>query len=189
MNVTEKRKSRELFRKRIAISVIMIFAWSMSGPVIKEYYKLFSAEFFSLVGIWVLFIGLGQAYLRKKYSGQDLLKMTVILDIIYVLGITVSGSIGGIHHMLFFELVYDGPYDVVLFAAFGNLEKETFSGWKSKPNIRITAGIDNKKRVATIMGLTVGGLLSQVFDIYQIMAIKLIFISIGVVLTIKALRD
>jgi len=178
-----------LFKKRFYVELIMIFAWTISGPVEKSYYGLLGVQFFSLVGIWALIIGLSQSWLRQKFSVVELLKINMLFDIVYLIGMLYLVYLHDVKHILMFDMIIDGPYLTVVFASLAKLENYTFEKWKAETRDRITAKLSNKRKIVVILALVVGGLLSYAIDVFEILYLKLFIMSIGIWITYKAVKE
>jgi len=177
-----------LFKKRFYVELIMIFAWTISGPVEKSYYSLLGVQFFSLVGIWALIIGLSQSWLRQKFSVVELLKLNMLFDILYLIGMLCLVYLHNIKHILMFDMIIDGPYLTVVFACLAKLENYTFEKWKAETRDRITAKLSNKRKIIVILALVLGGLLNYILNIFEILYLKLLIMSTGIWLTYKAIK-
>lgn len=180
---------KELFKARMQTMFIMVFAWSMSGPVLKTYYGLLNPTILALISIWVVIIKFAQKPLRK-HSALKLLKMSVVMDIIYVLATTLivlSGA--GITALLVFDLLYDGPYMVIVYAGSSNLKNEFFEGYTSKRRTRVESAVDNTRLKYNIAGLIIGGVIGFIVnDAYLIIALRNAMILYGTVKLLTVLR-
>ena len=173
---------KELFRARMQTMFIMVFAWSMSGPILKTYYGLLNPTILALMSIWVVIIKFAQKPLRK-HRALKLLKMSVVMDVIYVLATTaimLSGA--GVKTLLLFDLLYDGPYMVVIYAAESNLENEFFERYTADRRTMVESAVDNTRLKYNIAGLIIGGAIGFIVnDAYLIIALRNALILYGTV--------
>ena len=179
---------KETFLYRLKAEYLMILAWTITSPVLKTYYGLLDSSFFGIVGIWATVIGLSQKYLRKWFSINQLLTMSIIFDLIYILILAYFNIHKDIKDMLIFELILDGPYMTVVFATINKLETYYLGRLKTFHQDRIRANIDNYRLWYSLLGLTIGTLLSMILDVYTLLWVKIILISIGIYLEYKSLR-
>ena len=180
---------RKTFRQRIIIEMIMIFAWAVTSPALKEFYNLLGPAFWGAISIYAMFVHLGQRTLRLKYSVQELFKLTLALDIVYFTCMSMLVYNGDMKNILLFELIYDAPYMTVVFATIHKMENLAFDKWSGDRRDKIESKIENSKRIVTILSVGVGASLSYVIPIYGLLTIQLIFIFIGITLTIRSLRS
>ena len=105
------------------------------------------------------------------------------MDIIYVLATTVimlSGA--GIATLLVFDLLYDGPYMVVIYAGSSNLENEFFEGYSADRRTMVESVVDNTRLKYNIAGLVIGGAIGFIVnDAYLIIALRNALILYGTV--------
>ncbi len=179
---------RETFVYRLKAEYLMILAWTITSPVLKTYYGLLDSSFFGIVSIWATVVGLSQKYLRKWFSINQLLTMSIIFDLIYILILTYFNIHKDIKDMLIFELVLDGPYMTVVFATISKLETYYLGRLKPFYQDRIRANIDNYRLWYSLTGLAIGTLLAMMINIYTLLWIKIMLIFIGIYLEYKSLR-
>jgi len=179
---------KHLFLNRLMASYVMIVAWGMDGPIIKTYYNLLPAQFFGIVGIWALIVGLSQKWLRKNFSIQTLLKMTITTDVLFIVIISYFNAAHNIKGMLIFESIINGPYMAILYSTSEKLNTYYLSGLKHAMQDSIKATIYNRKLISSMFGLAVGTILSIFLSIFAIIWIKVILIIIGIKLELEALK-
>ena len=180
--------NKKVFKLRLAASYLMIASWTLSGPILKTYFNLLSSSFFGIIGIWALVIGLLQKPIRLKYSIQQLLVIVVLVDILYIVGTGILNYIGNIKMLLIYDMFLDGPYMAVLMATGGKLEALYLGRFKPAYQNRIAASIKNKIIYARIIGLIIGSILPYVMNVYGVVWIRLLTMSVAVVFELKALR-
>lgn len=173
---------KEIYKARLMTMFIMIFAWSMSGPILKTYFGLLNPTVLALMSIWVMVIKFTQSALRKL-SALKLLKISVVMDIIYVLATAlIMLSSTDVKILLLFDLLYDGPYMVIINASSSNLENEFFEGYTAKRRTLIESAIDNVQLKYNIAGLIIGGMIGYIInDVYLIIMLRNAIILYGAV--------
>ena len=181
--------NKKMFRFRMMATYFMVVSWTLSGPVLKTYFNLLPTLFFSVIGIWVMIIGLSQKWLRKNLTIEKLLLLVIILDTVFITGTMIFNIEKNIKYLLIFHMVMDGPYHALLTASVGKLESYYIGKFKPVYQETIRATITNRKIYSTLIGLSLGGILSTVLNVYNILWVMIVVMSIGVILEIKALRS
>jgi len=179
---------KHLFKFRLLASYIMVLAWTMSGPILKTYFNLLPSTFFGIVGIWALVISLTQKPLRSKYSVEQLLMMTIIVDVLFIGGAAVINYFKDIKMLLIYDMVLDGPYMAVLIATDGKLQSYYLGRFKLSNQDSLRSSIMNKRTYVKLIGLVLGSLLPFVMDVYGVVWCKIILMTIAVGFEVKALR-
>ena len=182
-------KRKELFKKRLVAERFMKFAWSISGPVFKSYYGLLGPEVLASSSIWSMVIMLAQKKVRKNYSTLTLMKITLTLDIIYMVCMASLAYLGNLKNLMLFEVTYDGIYILFIHATSAKLYNEVTNRYTAKARESLNSNMVQTDLYVNLAGLAAGGLLSVVIGIMGIIAIKLAIMCIGVYYTIKAIRD
>lgn len=180
---------RKTFRERIIIEMIMLFAWSVTSPALKEFYNLLGPAFWGAISVYAMFVHLGQRTLRKHYKVQELFKLTLALDIAYLGYMAMLIYNGDMKSILIFNMLYDAPYMTVVFATIHKMENLAFDKWSGDRRDGIESKIENNKRIVTILSVAVGASLSYIISIYGLLTIQLIFLFIGIALTNRSLRS
>ena len=181
-------KRKELFRKRLMAERFMRFAWSISGPVFKSYYGLLGPQILAISSIWAMVIMLAQRKVRKKFSTLTLMKITLMLDIIYMVCMTSLAYLGDLKNLMLFEVAYDGIYILFIHATSSKLYNEVTDRYTAKARESINSNMMQTDLYVNLAGLAAGGLLSFVIGIMGIIAIKIAIMCVGVYYTIKAIR-
>jgi len=179
---------KEMFKHRLLAGYVMVIAWTVSSPILKTYYNLLPSVFFGIVGIWVLITGLSQKLLRKNVSIRNLMLIVIVLDAVYMSGMSILNLTHSIKHMLIFDSVIDGPYMAVLVATSAKLETYYLGRFRAKTQDNLKSIIYNKRIWANIVGLSIGTLLSFVINVYLIVWVKMFLMAIGVWLEIKSIK-
>jgi len=179
---------KRLFKFRLLASYIMVLAWTMSGPVLKTYFNLLPSTFFGVVGIWALTISLLQRPLRSKFSVEQLLLMTIIVDVLFITGASIINYFKDIKLLLIYDMVLDGPYMAVLIATDGKLQSYYLGKFKPYYQDKIRASVMNKVTYAKLVGLAIGSLIPFITDVYGVVWCKTGLMAIAVWFELKALR-
>ena len=179
---------KRMFKLRLIASYLMVASWTLSGPILKTYFNLLSSTFFGIIGIWALMIGLLQKPIRLKYSIEQLLVIVVLVDILYIIGAGILNYIGNIKMLLMYDMFLDGPYMAILTATDGKLEALYLGRLKPVYQNKIDAVIKNNIIYARLIGLIIGSLLPFVTNVYGVVWVRLLTMSIAVVFELKALR-
>ena len=179
---------KEMFRYRLFAGYIMVIAWTVSSPILKTYYNLLPSAFFGIVGIWILITGLSQKWLRKNISIRNLILMLIVLDISYMVVMSLLNLTHNIKYMLVFDSVVDGPYMAILVATSAKLETYYLSKFKAQTQDTLKSTIYNNRIWMNIIGLTIGTLLSFVMSVFMIIWVKMLLMVIGIWLEIKSIK-
>jgi len=179
---------KEMFKYRLFAGYVMIIAWTISSPILKTYYNLLPSSFFGVAGIWILVTGLSQRWLRKNVSIRNLMIMVILLDIGYMIAMSLLNLTHNIKYMLVFDSVVDGPYMAILVATSAKMETYYLGRFKIETQDNIKSVIHNKRIWMNITGLSIGTLLSFVINVYSIMWVKMFLMGIGVWLEIKSIK-
>jgi len=179
---------KHLFRFRLLASYIMVVAWTMSGPVLKTYFNLLPSTFFGVVGIWALIVSLLQKPLRSKFNVEQLLVLTIVIDVLFISGAAVINYFKDIKLLLVYDMVLDGPYMAVLIATDGKLQSYYLGRFKPYYQDSLRSSIMNKVTYAKLIGLVIGSLLPFIMDVYGVVWCKIVLMTIAVGFELKALR-
>jgi len=179
---------KHLFKFRLLASYIMVVAWTMSGPILKTYFNLLPSTFFGVVGIWALIVSLSQKPLRSKYSVEQLLMLTIIVDVLFIGGAAVINYFKDIKMLLIYDMVLDGPYMAVLIATDGKLQSYYLGRFKPSQQDSLRSSIMNKITYVKLIGLIIGSILPFTMDVYGVVWCKIILMTVAVGFELKALR-
>ena len=179
---------KHLFKFRLLASYIMVVAWTMSGPILKTYFNLLPSTFFGVVGIWALVISLLQKPLRSRFSVEQLLVLTIIVDILFIGGVAIINYFRDVKMLLIYDMVLDGPYMAVLIATDGKLQSYYLGRFKPYYQDSLRSSIMNKVTYAKLIGLVIGSILPFIMDVYGVVWCKIILMVVAVGFELKALR-
>jgi len=146
------------FKLRFYAGLVMIFAWTISGPIFKTYYNLLDAVIFGMIGVWVAIVGLSQKWLRMQFTVIQLLKMLIAFDIFFAIATTVLVEID-VRWLLLFELLADGPYFALLRAQSAKMESLYLGRFSPMRIEKLKNSLTQTQTWVNLFGLATGAVL------------------------------
>ena len=180
--------TKKQFKYRMLSIYSSIIIWSITGPVLKTYFNLLPSVLFSILGLWIMVVSLSQKWLRENYSIISLMKGLIVIDILYAVIIGVLNYNGNIKSIIIVDFVMDGFYTAFLIATSDKLQSYYIGKFKPDTQDRIRATIMNRKQYSAIAGLVLAGIVSLLFNVYEIIWLKLMGLGVVMYFEINSIK-
>jgi len=181
--------TKRTFKLRFYAGLIMVFAWTISGPIFKTYYNLLDTVIFGVIGIWVAVVGLSQKWLRTQFMVVQLLKMLIVFDIFFVIVTSILAEID-VRWLLLFELLADGPYFALLRAQSAKMESLYLSRFSPMRIEKIKNSLTQTQTWVNLFGLATGAVLGWFTQdiVFAVMARNVLMV-VGIMIEVLAIKN